>query len=60
MDECDAPWRHRMVERFYQIGDELMAVLSDGELITAPLSTLRWHVVLPAVQDVNAIATLGI
>jgi len=60
MDECDAPWPHRMVERFYEIGDELMAVLSDGELITAPLSTLRWHVVLPAVQDVNAIATLGI
>ena len=31
----EVPWRHNMVERFAQVGDELLAVLSNGELIAA-------------------------
>jgi photosystem II stability/assembly factor-like uncharacterized protein len=60
MGGCEATWPHRMVERFYQVGRELMAVLSDGELIAAPLTTLKWRVVAPSVQGVNAIAVIGI
>ena len=50
------PWRHRMVERFFQVNGDLLAVLSNGELIAAPLATLEWRSVLPAVTDVAAVA----
>jgi photosystem II stability/assembly factor-like uncharacterized protein len=51
-------WPEHMVERFLQVEDELLAVLSNGELIAASLDRLEWHVVIPAVQNVNAAATL--
>jgi photosystem II stability/assembly factor-like uncharacterized protein len=52
------PWRRGMVERFYQLGDELFAVLSNGQLLAASLSTLEWKRVLPNVTNVNAITTM--
>jgi hypothetical protein len=52
------PWRRGMVERFYQAGDELFAVLSNGQLLHAPLSTLGWGRILPNITDVNAITQL--
>ena len=52
------PWRNHMVERFAQAGDELLAVLSNGELISAPLASLEWKRVLPDVEDVAAAAVL--
>jgi photosystem II stability/assembly factor-like uncharacterized protein len=55
----DAPWRRHMVERFTQIGEELLAVLSNGELHAAPLATLEWRRLLPGVQRVNAAATMA-
>jgi photosystem II stability/assembly factor-like uncharacterized protein len=58
MDGSDTVWPRRMVERFTQVGDELLAVLSDGELIAAPLHTLKWRVILPSIQRVNAIAAI--
>ena len=58
MDGLEEVWPHRMVERLYRVGHELMAVLSDGELIVAPLNTLKWRALLPAVQGVNAIAVI--
>jgi hypothetical protein len=48
-----------MVERFAQVGDELLAVLSNGELIAAPLASLEWKRVLPDVEDVAAAAVIG-
>jgi hypothetical protein len=47
-----------MVERFAQVGDELLAVLSNGNLLIAPLLTLEWQRVLPTVSDVTAVAWL--
>jgi hypothetical protein len=47
-----------MVERFAQIGDELFAVLSNGELFAAPLGRLQWRRVLPDVGGVNAVTTM--
>src|SRR5258706_136730 len=44
----DVPWRRHMVERFTQAGDELLAILSNGELLAAPLATLEWRRILPA------------
>jgi photosystem II stability/assembly factor-like uncharacterized protein len=53
------PWRRGMVERFFRSGDDLLAVLSDGQLISAPLSALEWHRILPDINDVNAITTMA-
>ena len=58
MDGLASVWPEHMVERFLQVEDTLLAVLSNGELIAASLDTLEWQVVIPAVQNVNAVATL--
>jgi hypothetical protein len=47
-----------MVERFLQVGDELMGVLSNGELIAADLESLEWQRVLPGVKDVTSVAVI--
>jgi hypothetical protein len=52
------PWRRGMVERFFQMKDELFAVLSNGQLLSAVLSTLEWHRILPNISDVNAITAM--
>jgi photosystem II stability/assembly factor-like uncharacterized protein len=55
----DVPWRRHMVERFVAAGDDLLAVLSNGELLSAPLATLEWRRVLPADAGVAAATTMG-
>jgi BNR/Asp-box repeat len=52
------PWRRGMVERFFQTDDELFAVLSTGQLLSASLSSLEWHRILPNISDVNAITKM--
>jgi photosystem II stability/assembly factor-like uncharacterized protein len=49
-------WPRHMVERFLQVGEELFAVLSNGELIAARLDNLEWRTVLPAGEDARAIS----
>lgn len=49
------PWRQHMVERFTQVGAELFAVLSNGQLLSAPLAALEWRRILPDVKDINAV-----
>jgi photosystem II stability/assembly factor-like uncharacterized protein len=53
------PWRHAMVERFFQADDELFAILSGGQLMNASLATLEWRRVLPDITGVNAIANIA-
>ena len=53
------PWRRHMVERFTQIGSELFAVLSNGELLCTQLSALDWQRIVPDVKDVNAVAVMS-
>ena len=53
------PWRRGMVERFFQMEDELFAVLSNGQLLSASLPVVEWHRILPNVSDVNAITTMA-
>ena len=54
------PWQQSMVERFVQIGDELLAVQSDGQLLSAPLAALEWRRILPDVTGVAAVSHLVI
>lgn len=54
------PWRRGMVERFVQVGGELMAVLADGQLLSAPLAALEWRRILPEVPGVTAVSELAI
>jgi photosystem II stability/assembly factor-like uncharacterized protein len=56
----NTPWRHTMVERFLPIGDDLLAVLSDGKLLSAPLKTLAWRQILPEVEGVAAVGFMTI
>lgn len=52
------PWRNHMVERFTQIGSDLFAILSNGELLITQLSGLEWKRILPGIKDVNAMAAM--
>jgi photosystem II stability/assembly factor-like uncharacterized protein len=57
-DGLQVPWRRHMVERFEQVGDELLAVLSNGELLVAPLASLQWKHLLTELDDVNAVTSM--
>ncbi|HLF28416.1 MAG TPA: hypothetical protein VJG32_18945 [Anaerolineae bacterium] len=52
------PWRRTMIERFVPVGDELLAVRSDGQLLAAPLAALAWRRILPDVKSVNSVAVM--
>jgi hypothetical protein len=59
MDGLEEPfWPDHMVERFIPVEDELLAVLSNGQLIGAPTDTLSWRTILPALDDAAAVAVL--
>jgi hypothetical protein len=45
-----------MVERFVQDGGALLALLSNGELWSAPLDSLHWRRLLADVADVRCVA----
>ncbi len=51
----DVPWRRGMVERFTQAGDDILAVLSTGELLITALAELQWRRVLPSISGVTAV-----
>jgi hypothetical protein len=54
-----APWSRHMVERFLAASeDQLLAVLSNGALLAAPLDTLDWQPILPQVAGVRCAARL--
>jgi len=54
----NVPWQRHMVERFVQIGDELLAVLSNGALFTTPLASLQWQQILADVKDIAAVTSM--
>lgn len=69
--EAGMPWPNSMVERFHMASDELLAVLSDGRLLSAqpdaargarpddPDHRLGWQQILPGVGGVMAVTTMG-
>ena len=52
------PWRRGMVERFFQRDSELFAILSNGQVMIAPLPSLEWKRLLPGITGVNAITSV--
>lgn len=54
----DVPWPDHMVERFEQVGDNLIAVLSNGRLIATSLETLVWQPILADLPAVSAVVSL--
>jgi photosystem II stability/assembly factor-like uncharacterized protein len=52
----EVPWPRHMVERFWPGDQELLAMLSNGELIAGPWATLAWGRILPGVEGVRALA----
>jgi photosystem II stability/assembly factor-like uncharacterized protein len=52
------PWRRGMVERFFQADEELFAVLSNGQLLSASLSGMEWKRILPGITNVNAVTRM--
>ncbi|MGE5072547.1 MAG: hypothetical protein ACM3MF_03895 [Anaerolineae bacterium] len=50
----DVPWHHHIVERFTQADDEMLAVLSNGELLSARFGIWQWRRILPSVEGVRA------
>lgn len=59
-DGLEVPWARGMVERFLQVGDELLAILSNGQLLAAPLETLAWRRILPEASGVTAAASMPV
>jgi photosystem II stability/assembly factor-like uncharacterized protein len=53
-----APWADHMVERFSQVGDDLVAVLSNGEVLAAPVATLQWRRVLADLTGVACVTAM--
>lgn len=53
-DGFSIPWRKNMVERFVQAGENLLAILSNGELWLSSLQQLFWRRILPEVRDIKA------
>ena len=53
------PWPRHMVERFVQAGDNLFAILSNGELRSKPLKQVRWQRVFPEITRIKAMVAGG-
>jgi hypothetical protein len=51
----DVPWADHMVERFAQVEDELVAVLSDGALFSRDFVRTDWRRLLPEITGCNSI-----
>lgn len=58
--ELPVPWAENMVERFLPVEYELLAVLSNGALLAAPMATLQWEPILPDAGRVRAVAAVKI
>jgi hypothetical protein len=57
--QLKVPWPDHMVERFSGIDDELFAVLSNGRVLAAPVTSLSWSEILPEVEGVTCVTTMA-
>jgi photosystem II stability/assembly factor-like uncharacterized protein len=55
----DVPWPHNMVERFVPDGENLLAVLNNGELLRAQIARWAWQPLLPEAGHVHAVSVLS-
>jgi photosystem II stability/assembly factor-like uncharacterized protein len=56
----EVPWLQGMVERFIQVAGELVAVLSDGRLLSASQVDLEWSHIMSDITGVAAVSEFGI
>jgi photosystem II stability/assembly factor-like uncharacterized protein len=54
-NHLQVPWPNHMVERFVQADSELLAILSNGHLLSASLTSLAWQRILPDVEGILAV-----
>jgi photosystem II stability/assembly factor-like uncharacterized protein len=54
----ETPWPNHMVERFSHAGQELLGVLSNGEILAAPLDDFQWRRILENITNANALTNL--
>ena len=52
------PWPHTMVERFVPHGDEMLAVLNEGQLLAATIGEWQWRTLVPEIPGINAAAVM--
>jgi photosystem II stability/assembly factor-like uncharacterized protein len=50
----EVPWPNHMVERFVPAGDEMLAILSNGEVLLSRVGDWQWQTVLPEAGKVHA------
>jgi photosystem II stability/assembly factor-like uncharacterized protein len=55
-DGMKPPWPRHMVERFFQVHDELFAILSNGDLWSRKPGGSKWDRVLPEIRGIKAMA----
>jgi photosystem II stability/assembly factor-like uncharacterized protein len=56
----EVPWDRHMVERFGQVDDRLLAVLSNGNILERIPDSETWHSILPKAGRVHAVAGFGL
>jgi hypothetical protein len=52
----EVPWPRHMVERFLRVGNQLLAVLSHGHVLAAPIELLQRTCLLPDAEGISAVA----
>jgi photosystem II stability/assembly factor-like uncharacterized protein len=57
-DGLDLPWSQRMVERFSQMGHELLAITDDGRVYASNIGDLRWSRRFASIPDIRAVVAL--
>ena len=58
-DGLDLPWPDTMVERFFQLAGDLVAVTNTGRAYVSPLSPIRWTRILREVDGISAVAVMS-
>jgi photosystem II stability/assembly factor-like uncharacterized protein len=54
----DAPWRRHMVERFVQVDNYLLAVLSNGHLLAALIGDWKWQRIFSSTDRIHCVSQM--
>ena len=54
------PWSQSMVERFIRANDDLLAVLSNGQLLSTPIGAWEWRRIVPDVAEIASVCELTV
>lgn len=54
----ETPWSEHMVERLVEVNERLMAVLSNGQLLTSATVAPVWRHALPNIKEIKAVSPM--